>query len=267
MSIWEYQDAHWHPQLDNRDGGMCIFCATATEIVKEDRGRPDPSRSVTSRFSYPASVAVCQACGWWKVIVATAELVWGELVDTYESRGATLCQFDLTNLSAPIAEVREYLIARYESRLTMHPRLLEETVASVFRSHGYKASVTGYANDGGIDVILEKESERIGVQVKRSKNTIQVEQIRSLAGALLLNRLTKGIFVTTSDFTKGAPGLIQEYSDIGLPIELINASRFYDALGVSQRPRYRSLEELKQTQAWKQLVKSVRHDRSWLDHP
>jgi restriction system protein len=54
--------------------------------------------------------------------------------------------------------------------------MFEETVASVFRSLGYDATVTAYSGDGGIDVILHKGEERIGVQVKRYRNSISVEQ-------------------------------------------------------------------------------------------
>jgi restriction system protein len=90
--------------------------------------------------------------------------------------------------------------------------------------------VTGYSNDGGIDVILEKESKQIGVQVKRYKNKIKVDQIRELTGALFLSGIPKGIFVTTSDFQSGANKLVQKSHDRGIPIELINSKRFYDIL-------------------------------------
>jgi restriction endonuclease Mrr len=42
------------------------------------------------------------------------------------------------------------------------------------------------------------------VQVKRYRNAIQVEQIRSLAGAHMAHGMTRGIFVTTSSFQSGA---------------------------------------------------------------
>jgi len=55
------------------------------------------------------------------------------------------------------------------------------TVASVFRDCGFHARVTSYSGDGGIEVILERGDETIGVQVKRYKSAIDAEQIRSLA--------------------------------------------------------------------------------------
>ena len=61
-----------------------------------------------------------------------------------------------------------YLTAKYEERFIINPRLFEETVASVFKSIGYFTRVTAYQNDGGIDIILDgNDNKVIGVQVKR----------------------------------------------------------------------------------------------------
>jgi restriction system protein len=119
--------------------------------------------------------------------------------------------------------------------------VFEETVASVFRDLGYGARVTAYSGDDGIDVILDGQSDTmIGVQVKRYRNSIQVEQIRSLAGALVLGGLTRGIFVTTSTFQGGADDTAQRLNTRGYQIELMDATRFFDALKIAQRSQYRS---------------------------
>jgi restriction system protein len=78
--------------------------------------------------------------------------------------------------------------------------------------------------------------ETIGVQVKRYKNSIAAEQIRSLAGAMVLNSMTAGMFVTTSSFQSGAPHTAQAYSGSVFPmkIELINGDEFYKKLALSQ---------------------------------
>jgi restriction system protein len=123
--------------------------------------------------------------------------------------------------------------------------LFEKVVADVFQSTGFSARVTSYQADGGIDVILDGPNDKtIGVQVKRYRNTIRVEQIRALAGALLLAGHTKGIFVATSSYSSAAKKAAARYTARGLPIELIDATRFYDALLVAQRACYRSPEEL-----------------------
>ncbi|QOZ06889.1 restriction endonuclease [Bradyrhizobium sp. CCBAU 51765] len=122
--------------------------------------------------------------------------------------------------------------------------MFEETVASVFRSLGYEATVTAYSGDDGVDVILQKGKERIGVQVKRHRNSISVEQIRSLAGAMIVNDVTKGIFVTTSKFERGSARTIDRLRVRGYPIELIDAPRFFDMLKLTQIDAPESFEQV-----------------------
>ncbi len=142
----------------------------------------------------------------------------------------------MTNLSAPITELRTYLLARYDQRFAMHPRLLELLVLEVFKDFGFTGHATAYQNDGGIDVILAgKDDVLIGVQVKRYRESISVEQIRSLAGALVLHGFTRGLFVTTSEYQRGCATTAQRFERRGLPVELIDATRLLHALHVTQR--------------------------------
>ncbi len=144
-----------------------------------------------------------------------------------------LKKLDLDDISLPLDDVSQYLLAKYEDRFSMHPRLFEEIVASAFRDAGYYARTTEYQNDGGIDVVLDgKGNKTIGVQVKRYKNSIKVSQIREFAGALIENDMTKGIFVTTSKFQGGAYQSISNFKERGIGIELMDSDRFYDALQI-----------------------------------
>ena len=139
----------------------------------------------------------------------------------------------MVDVSLPIEDVSDYLLAKYEERFLMSPRLFEETVAAAFRNAGYYARTTAYQNDGGIDVILDgKDNKTIGVQVKRYKNSIKVSQIREFAGALIENDMTKGIFVTTSKFQSGAYKSVSNFAERGIGIELLDSERFYDALKI-----------------------------------
>jgi restriction system protein len=165
----------------------------------------------------------------------------GEHPDTpececYSGAIGSLVELSLIDISTPLDEIRKYLAARGLFP-KIDPKLFEEVVCSVFSDLGWKARTTGYS-DHGIDVILEKPSEKpVGVQVKAYKATrrIEAEQIRSLAGALVLNGYTKGIFVTTSSFRSGAIATAARYRTLGTPIELLNAEQFLEALGVAQR--------------------------------
>jgi restriction system protein len=164
----------------------------------------------------------------------------------YEIRGsiARLRNLDLVNLDQPIEEVRAYLVAKYQDRFMLHPRLFEMVVGSVFKEFGYQSTVTSYSTDSGIDVILEgSNGETVGVQVKRYRGSIKVEQIRALAGALLLGGFTRGVFVTTSTFQRGAGPTAALAARRGVPIELVDAQRFFDALSLASAPKFNSFGE------------------------
>jgi restriction system protein len=81
------------------------------------------------------------------------------------------------------------------------------------------------------------------VQVKRVKNKISAEQIRSFAGALLLNGMPHGIFVTTSGYTKYAETAAASALRRGYRIELVNSNDFYAALHIAQRTMYENAHD------------------------
>ena len=184
------------------------------------------------------SLHYCPVCGWWRVVkdVCVCAEEW-QIWDIFFGFSGTLKTLDLTDINQPISEVTDYLTAKYESRFIVNPQLFEEVVASVFKGIGYNVNVTGFSNDGGIDVVLENGGyNKIGVQVKRYKNKIKVEQIRAFAGALMLSDFKSGIFVTTSDFQPAAIRASETFTAKTLPIQLMNASKFYDALKITERP-------------------------------
>lgn len=123
---------------------------------------------------------ICPACGWWiaEDRAVLPAMHWQHWAVTLAS-APVFEELALNDISAPLQHVRRYLIQKFEARASMHPRLFELTVASVFGDLGYVAQATGYSNDGGVDVILQDGSgTRIGVQVKRTRDTVEVEQIR-----------------------------------------------------------------------------------------
>jgi restriction system protein len=177
----------------------------------------------------------CPVCGWWCVGKTVSLYSRSQIWDlTFRVDGA-LRTLDLADIRLPVSEVRRYLVAKYESRFGIHPRKFEGVVASVFRSLGFDAAVTGYSRDGGIDVVLDgKAGERIGIQVKRYRNRITVEQIRAFIGALVVGGFTRGIFVTTSDYQPGVLPLVRRAANKCAPIDLYNAGTFFAALKVAQ---------------------------------
>ncbi len=182
-----------------------------------------------------ATITLCPSCGWWSVgkqiTLDAPKQIWDLL---FKAEGA-LRSLAIHDINTPLDDIRSYLIARYESRFSIHPRKLEEIVGCVFGNLGYEAVVTAYSNDGGIDVILlSSNGDRIGVQVKRHRHAIEVEQIRSFAGALMFGGFVRGIFVTTSNYRSGAIAAAKQAAKTCVPIELIDAEAFYEALGVAQ---------------------------------
>lgn len=88
--------------------------------------------------------------------------------------------------------------------LGMSGHLFEKEVAELFRSNGYMAQVTKGSGDGGIDIFLEKDEIRYGVQCKNYHGMVGPAPIRDLYGTMLHEKLEAGIFIASSGFTKGA---------------------------------------------------------------
>lgn len=79
----------------------------------------------------------------------------------------------------------------------------EASVASLFRSIGFTATVSRRGGDGGIDIILEKPGRKIAVQCKRYKKSVGPHVIRDLWGTMNVNGYDEGCIVTTTGFTSG----------------------------------------------------------------
>lgn len=237
--MWDYAEAGRLATLETAGATECIYCRASMLRLRAEKFKAEAGEEVML-----AQLAICQACGWWNVyrvhqnyITRTAGLAEG-----YSGTIGSLKEFDLTDISAPLSEVRQYLLARHDELYSVHPRVFEEIVCSVFKDLGWHARVTAYAGDEGIDVVLDgPDGATVGVQVKRygADRKIEAEQIRSFAGALLLDGRTRGVFVTTSDFRKGARRTAARYATIGYPIELVNASGFLEALGIAQTQSFK----------------------------
>ncbi len=99
--------------------------------------------------------------------------------------------------------------------LDKSPREFEKLVVILLQKMGYggevKAAgeVTQYSNDKGIDGIIKEDVlglGRIHIQAKRytRKNTVGREEVQKFVGALAVAQSNKGVFITTSSYSKGA---------------------------------------------------------------
>lgn len=99
--------------------------------------------------------------------------------------------------------------------LTKTPTAFEKLVVLLLQKMGYGGEiensglVTKVSNDGGIDGIIKEDVlglGRIHIQAKRYKidNSIGREEIQKFVGALAVAQSNKGVFITTSYYSKGA---------------------------------------------------------------
>lgn len=114
------------------------------------------------------------------------------------------------------------------------PSLFEKIVIEVLVKMGYGGSLRdagkaiGKTGDEGIDGIIKEDRlglDIIYVQAKRWDNTIGRPEIQKFAGALQGQRAKKGIFLTTSSFSKDA---IDFASKIESKIILIDGEQLAD---------------------------------------
>ena len=84
-------------------------------------------------------------------------------------------------------------------------REFEMLVGEAFRVQGYSVVETGGSADGGVDVVLRKDSEKYFVQCKQWRaQTVGVPIVRELYGAMAAHGATGGFVVTSGRFTKPA---------------------------------------------------------------
>lgn len=234
MSIWKYSEYNILTESMIRQN-KCIFCNVRMKSIYKE--------SVNEKNR---EINICPVCGWWYIVEQSLCSYREKGVYAFNCFGArgTLKRLDLIDVNQPIHDVENYLKVKYEDRYNIHPKIFEDVVGSVFRNIGYISNVTAYSRDGGIDVILyNSNGNKIGVQVKRYKNSIHVSQIREFLGALIENNMTKGIFVTTSKFQKGSYKAVDKFSNQNYKIELVDCDKFYDLLKMSKTKQCETYEE------------------------
>ena len=118
----------------------------------------------------------------------------------------------------------------------LDPSSFERLVVDVLIKIGYGGSrkeagqAMGKSGDGGIDGIIKEDKlglDIIYIQAKRWENTVGRPEIQKFAGALQGQRARKGIFITTSTFTKEALKYVQ---NIDSKIILITGDRLAELM-------------------------------------
>lgn len=103
-------------------------------------------------------------------------------------------------------------------------RLVEELTAQYFRKKGFRAELTGKGSDGGVDVYLYNSGEgrpSAYVQCKAwGSRQIGVEPVRALFGVMAADKIPKGYFVCTGEYSTDA----QTFAEANA-LELISGAR------------------------------------------
>lgn len=121
-------------------------------------------------------------------------------------------------------EAHERLRASLESELlqqvkTASPAFFERLVVDLLVRMGYGGSfrdagqAVGKSGDGGIDGIIKEDRlglDLIYIQAKRWEASVGRPEIQKFAGALQGHRARKGVFITTSTFSKDAIAYVEK---------------------------------------------------------
>ncbi len=122
-----------------------------------------------------------------------------------------------------VAQIKQELLNKV---MEAHPRFFEQLVVELLLKMGYgydqkSGIVTGGSHDNGIDGIISEDKldlDRIYIQAKRyaADNKIGRKEIQAFIGAM--GHIQKGVFITTSRFTKEAAefGAQQQQKNIKL---------------------------------------------------
>jgi restriction system protein len=98
------------------------------------------------------------------------------------------------------------------------PRFFEILVVELLLTMGYGGSLKdagkaiGQSGDGGIDGIIKEDKlglDVIYIQAKRWEGSVGRPEIQKFVGSLVGNHANKGVFITTSFFSKDAENFVK----------------------------------------------------------
>jgi restriction system protein len=149
-------------------------------------------------------------------------------------------------LRATIKEVESALAVELIERIcAASPAFFERLVVDLLLKMGYGGSrvdagrALGKTGDGGIDGVIDQDQlglDRIYIQAKKydPENPVGEPDIRNFCGSLGANKAAKGIFVTTSYFTKSAEEFAERhpYKIVLIDGELLARLMIHHSVGV-----------------------------------
>ena len=162
-------------------------------------------------------------------------------------------------LRATIKEVESALAAELIPRIcAASPAFFERLVVDLLLKMGYGGSraeagrAIGKTGDGGIDGVIDQDQlglDRIYLQAKKydPDNAVSEPDIRNFCGSLGANKASKGVFVTTSYFTKPAEEFAKrhEYKVVLIDGDLLAKLMIRHSVGVRivETMHYKKLDD------------------------
>jgi restriction system protein len=198
---------------------------TAVSTQPSPGVRPDPPLSVGCLG------AMILACAFFLYVAWTRPQTWPTAV-AYISAILAVALFTVLYgrkqpFSRAATEFKRAEIARLQARMRrsadqlhlLTPGMFEAAVADLYNSRGFAAVQTPAVNDGGKDIIATKDGSTYFIEVKQYSPSRKVgrPEIQKLHSAVIHERATAGIFVTSSAFT----GPATEYAALN-QIELVS---------------------------------------------
>jgi restriction system protein len=152
-------------------------------------------------------------------------------------------------MSSAFTEIQASLEAELLDRLiVMHPARFERLILDLLKAMGYgagtfgKHEMTKASGDGGIDGIIHEDAlglDAVYIQAKRYQADTKVGRpaIQQFIGSLTGEGATKGVFVTTSDFSADARGYLAKVQHRVVLIGGTELARLMIRHGVGVRDR------------------------------
>jgi Restriction endonuclease len=116
----------------------------------------------------------------------------------------------INGLEDAMAVIRAKFIETPRSSLllSLDPYQFEHLIYALYKKMEYTTELTQRTHDKGRDVIAERkhagEKERVLIECRRAERNIGVKEVRALLGVVSNEKATKGVFVSTSEFTPQA---------------------------------------------------------------
>jgi HJR/Mrr/RecB family endonuclease len=96
----------------------------------------------------------------------------------------------------------------------------EEFISKMFNLGGMKAKVTPKTRDGGKDVIIKDKGKITYIECKHyaEENKITVNYIHKLISACVIDNVSNGIFITTSNYSKESIAIAKKCKAVNIDI-------------------------------------------------